>query len=168
MINLAKRPDDTASHQEVDRIVLSELSQAGIEPEGPFEFLRKRGEVPSAYVGNLCMWGFERFWTYWVAKGPGVPPDEAQAFHEKWGRVVRVEGHCGCPSPLEWCKGFAVNSYHIDTQEGLNAFAALLRSIYVEKVEEPPAPPEPTRTLKGKLSQTIVRPVYPVNLEDET
>jgi hypothetical protein len=76
------------------------------------------------------MWEFRRLWTYWAAKGPGIPPDLAQGFHQTWGKQVRVAGHCGCPSPLEWCEGFAVGSYHIDTQDGLNAFVALLKSIH--------------------------------------
>jgi hypothetical protein len=32
---------------------------------------------------------------------------------------------------LKWCHGFAIGSQHIDTQEGLNAFAELLREIRI-------------------------------------
>jgi hypothetical protein len=42
-----------------------------------------------------------------------------------------IEGHCGCPSPLEYCHGFAVGSYHIDTPIGLKAFVGLLDKIYI-------------------------------------
>jgi hypothetical protein len=42
---------------------------------------------------------------------------------------VRVEGHGGCPSPLEYCKGFAVGLYHVDTQKGLNALAQVIKNI---------------------------------------
>lgn len=135
--NLARAKEDIESWTEVDEQVLKELKEAGIEYSAAFEFLRNRGEVPTAYVGYLCLWGFERSWYYWVAKGPGVPPDRAEEFHKKWGREVRVDGHCGCPSPLEWHRGFAVGTYHIDTQEGLNAFADLLGSIYIPKVGGP-------------------------------
>lgn len=119
---------------EVDAQCLRELGAAGVkhEPEEPADWLREKREVPFGYIGTLCGWSFRRAWYYWVAEGPGVPADKAQAFHETWGQQVRVDGHCGCPSPLEWHHGFAVGMYHIDTQEGLNAFAGLLRSIYVE------------------------------------
>lgn len=146
MINLARRKpqvettieliDWTCVCEEVDAIALAELQQAGIKASGPHEWLRTKGEVPFAYVGDLGKWGFQRFWAYWVAEGPGVPPDKAEEFHKAWGQQVRVEGHCGCPSPLEWNRGFAVGSYHIDTQEGLNAFAELLRSIYIPTEEK--------------------------------
>lgn len=115
---------------EVDFICKSELEQANIPIIGPFESMRDRGEVPTAYFGELCMWGFVRNWYYWVAKGPGIPPDRAEELHKDYGTQCRVQGHCGCPSPLEYHHGFAVDLYHIDTQEGLNAFAELLKSIY--------------------------------------
>jgi len=133
--NLARREDDTDSWPVVDEQTRKELAAAGIKAEGPHDFLRRNREVPSGYLGTLCLWSFRRAWYYWVAEGPGVPADKAEEFHKTWGRQVRVAGHCGCPSPLEWHKGFAVGVYHIDTQDGLNAFAGLLRSIYVG--EEP-------------------------------
>lgn len=119
----------TAACRLVDEQVKKELEAAGIKAAHG-EWLRDNREVPAAYLGALCCWGFRRAWYYWVATGPGVPPDKAEAFHKDWGTQVRVDGHCGCPSPAEWFNGFAVGHYHIDTQEGLNAFAALLRSIY--------------------------------------
>lgn len=129
--NLARHRDDTSCYAEVDAQVKSELEQAGIKAVGPHEWLRENKEVPAAYIGELCMWGFKRAWYYWVAEGPGIPPDKAQEFWEEWGTQVRTEGHGGCPSPLEYRQGFAVSMYHIDTLEGLVAFADLLRSIYV-------------------------------------
>lgn len=129
--NLARRRGDTASYAEVDEQAQRELTTAGILAVGPHEWLRENSEVPAAYIGELCMWSFHRAWYYWIAKGPGIPSDKAEEFHQTWGTQVRVDGHCGCPSPLEWCHGFAVGHYHIDTQEGLTAFAELLRNIYV-------------------------------------
>lgn len=125
---------DPAIFAEVDAACKAELEAAGI-PLGGAEFIRHSAgggfrEVPTKHVGSHCLWGFRRAWYYWVATGPGVPPDKAEEFHRDWGTQVRVEGHCGCPSPLEFCHGFAVGQYHIDTQEGLNAFAAMIRSIY--------------------------------------
>jgi len=118
----------------IDETVLAELAAAGIKAEG-LEYLRGNlGEVPTQYVGSLCLWTFKRAWYYWVAEGPGVPPAKAEPFHQTWGKQVRVAGHCGCPSPREIHRGFAVGLYHIDSQEGLNAFAELLRSIYIERL----------------------------------
>lgn len=76
------------------------------------------------------MWQFERAWYYWRASGPGLPVEIAERLHAKHGQVVRVGGHCGCPSPREWYKGFGVGLYHIDTQDGLNALADALRIVY--------------------------------------
>jgi hypothetical protein len=45
---------------------------------------------------------------------------------------VRVAGHCGCPSPLEWYKGLAVGNYHVDSPEGLKALADTIKGL-VEK-----------------------------------
>lgn len=138
--NLARSRDATDEAKRlVDETVHAELTAAGIKAEGPHEFLRDNREVPAAYMGSLCLWGFRRAWYYWVATGPGVPADRAEEFHKTWGTQCRVDGHCGCPSPLESKHGFAIGMYHIDTQEGLNAFAELLKSIYVEpeKAEVP-------------------------------
>ncbi len=115
----------------VDQVVYAELKEADIPIIGPHEFLRHNREVPTAYMGELAMWGFRRAWYYWTAEGPGIPADKAEEFHKDWGTQCRVEGHCGCPSPLEWRHGFAIGSYHIDTQEGLNAFVKLLKPIYI-------------------------------------
>lgn len=142
--NLARSPEkrgDPAVCDGVDRTVSAELAQAGIPPEGLEALRRFNGEVPTKYVGSLYGWGFKRAWYYWVADGPGIPPDVAEYFHQTWGQEVRVAGHCGCPSPIEWFHGFAVGSYHIDTQAGLNAFANLLRSLYRSHHATPsPAP----------------------------
>lgn len=136
--NLARHVESgsmIAVFSEVDTQVAKELTEAGATEENCLEmnFGRKSGgtfkEVPTKHIGIAHGWSFERGWYYYVAKGPGIPPDIAEEFHKTWGTQVRVEGHCGCPSPLEWAHGFAIGSYHIDTQEGLNAFVALLATI---------------------------------------
>lgn len=108
----------------------AELTEAGIPVFRLPESLRDTmGEVQSIVVGDLCGWEFKRAWYYWVAKGPGIPPEDAEALHATHGQDVRVAGHCGCPSPLEWYEGFAVPLYHIDTQEGLNALANTIKTV---------------------------------------
>lgn len=132
MQNLACHNPTPADIDRVTAAARAELEAAGIEVVEMAIFAEGR-EVPSRAVGQLSMWGFRRSWYYWVATGPGIPPEIAMRLHEKHGTSVRVDGHCGCPSPREWFKGFAVGCYHVDTQEGLNALADTIRSINVEK-----------------------------------
>ncbi len=124
-INPEKNPELIVRN---DDIVKSELELAGMQIE-TFDVLRE-GEVHTAHIGCYCGWTFKRAWRYYIAKGFGIPNDKAEEFHQIWGKQVRVDGHCGCPSPTEWYMGFTGNLYHIDKQEGLNAFARLLESIY--------------------------------------
>ena len=137
--NLARRrPASAKETSEVTEVCSAELKTAGISiHRWPTAV---SGEVPSMVVGGQSGWHFERRWYYWSAEGPGIPPDIAERLHAKHGKDVRVEGHCCCPSPLEWRKGFAIGSYHIDTQEGLNAFADCLRSIY-DPAKDPESKP---------------------------
>lgn len=128
--NLARgfdaKPED---HPDVDESIRKELTEAGIEISDLPNI--NKGEVPtSVFCGHAHRWIFQRAWYYYIAKGDGIPPDVAEEFHKTWGTQVRVNGHCGCPSPLESSEGFAVSSYHIDTQEGLNAFVKLLSTIH--------------------------------------
>lgn len=125
--NLARGKATPEVFAEVTAIAEAELIAAGIKYT-PMPF--GRGEVPSGAFGSLSMWAFERRWYYWSATGPGLPVDVAEKLHESHGRQVRVAGHCACPSPREWYKGFGVGSYHIDTPEGLKALADALLSVY--------------------------------------
>ena len=123
MINYAGRSD-------VDEQIADELRLAGIEVQRLPEVCRENHpEMRTIVLGALGPWHFERAWYYWVARGPGIPPAEAEALHAAHGKVVRVDGHCGAPSPREWFKGFAVGHYHVDTQEGLGALADTIRAI---------------------------------------
>jgi hypothetical protein len=116
-----------AGRENIDDLLTAELKTAGIEVV-QYEFLRDTcGEVKTSVRGQLHRWTFTRAWYYWMASGPGLPPNYATPLHEVHGQEVRVGGHCGCPSPLEWCKGFAVDSYHVDTPTGLKALADALK-----------------------------------------
>jgi len=118
---------------EVNAGVRAALEEAGCEV---CDLKTRRGEVATTLVGFAHRWTFKRAWYYYIADGPGVPPDVAEAFHQEWGTQCRVDGHCCCPSPLEWFEGFAVGAYHIDTQEGLNAFVKMLATVHKPKVED--------------------------------
>lgn len=113
--------------EEKDIELTKELEEAGIEIH-KYDFLRDKGEVKTQVRGNLFNWSFERAWYYWMASGPGIPPQYANKLHEQHGSDVRVNGDCSCPSPKQM-RGFAVGNYHVDTQEGLNALAKTLRQI---------------------------------------
>jgi hypothetical protein len=135
--NLARHNPSEKDKQEIDDVCIKELETAGIKVINR-EFLREmNGEVPTKIRGELSRrWVFQRAWYYWIAEGPGIPPDYAMKLHEAHGTEVRVDGHCGCPSPLEWFKGFAVGHYHVDTQEGLKALADTIKQIVLDaKVE---------------------------------
>lgn len=120
-----------AGRRDVDDAITEELKLAGIEVFKLPEFMRENHpEMRTVVMGELYKWDFERAWYYWIAKGPGIPLKEAMGLHKKFGKVVRVDGHCMCPSPLEWNHGFATGLYHVDTQEGLNALANVIKSIY--------------------------------------
>lgn len=126
--NLARRDPSEEEIAVITEICRSELEAAGIETH-TFGTLLSPSEVPSKCIGGLAGWTFKRAWYYWTASGPGLPPDYAERLHATHGKEVRVEGHCGCPSPSDWAKGFAIGSYHIDTGEGLKALADTLRSV---------------------------------------
>lgn len=136
--NLARRDPTDAEVEAITATCKAELEAAGITAN-VWSWFEPRGEVPSKCVGTLSGWKFERAWYYWQASGDGIPPDIAERLHASHGRDVRVEGHCGCPSPLEWAHGFAIGSYHVDTPEGLKALADTLRSICDEDAALHPA-----------------------------
>jgi len=115
--------------QIVKQELIDELTQAGIYAHD-FGFLINDGEVKSPICGVLGSWSFKRAWYYWVAEGDGLPVDDAMKLHEYYGKVVRVDGDCTGPSPLERFRGFGVGSYHVDSQAGLKALADCIRSVY--------------------------------------
>lgn len=127
--NLARRNPTEEDIKRVTAICEAELEAAGIEPHIWSFLVNKDAEVPSRCVGSLSRWVFKRAWYYWIAEGAGIPPDIAERLHATHGSQVRVEGHCACPSPREWLKGFAVGSYHVDTPEGLKALADTIKSV---------------------------------------
>lgn len=133
--NLAIHPNDKGEWNvellnHIDEVAHAELRGAAIAVTS-WEMLRK-GEVPTKHVGHHARWTFHRAWKYWIAEGPGIPPEAAEKFNECWGLECRVEGFAGGISPVEMNRGFAVSLYHIDTQAGLRAFRCiLLDSIYL-------------------------------------
>ena len=115
-----------AGRNDIVEELKQELVEAGIEPHSLY---LHGGEVQTKIFGFLGPWKFTRAWYYWIAEGDGIPPDIAEELYKTHGKVVRVGGHCGCLSPHEWFKGFAVGHYHVDTPEGLKALADTIQQI---------------------------------------
>ena len=111
-----------------DEVLEKELLEAGIDIH-KLPIILSNSEVPSKLIGGIEKWSFRRAWYYWVAEGPGISLEDATDLFNTHGKEVRTDGHCGCPSPKEWNKNFAPGMYHVDTQEGLNALAAMIRKI---------------------------------------
>ena len=122
MINLAGVKD-------ADRYIAEELYLAGIHASekkivsiaqgsnwATYEN-GERSEVPYSIMGDLDGWVFRRAWYYYMVSCPdglGLAYDVAVKLHEKkypidherydiLGKVIRVDGDCGCPHPNE-CK----------------------------------------------------------------
>jgi hypothetical protein len=118
---------------ETDKILAAELDMAGIthnpQEESCVRLITKGHEVETGVMGFWNGWKFERAWYYWVCTGPGIPLKEAELLHAKFGKDVRVDGDCSCPSPRERFKGLACGSYHVDSQAGLNALAATIKGL---------------------------------------
>lgn len=126
---------DHLSPEEADDIPAAELKAAGIKVEKLDWVLNKNSEVRTRIVGSLHGWIFKRAWYYWICNGPGIELGCATALHEKFGKTVRVDGDCSCPSPLKRFKGFACGHYHVDDAEGLKALADVIRLI-TERAED--------------------------------
>lgn len=142
-------PNKAGNHADTDAILQAELAAAGIdwprfEPDVAEVMREMSGEVKTSVYGHLHGWTFKRAWYYWTAEGPGIDVDTAEALHATHGQVVRVAGHCGCPSPREWFKGLACGSYHVDSPEGLKALADTIKALVAKSAAVLPAPePEP-------------------------
>jgi len=127
-----------AGMDDIDELLVEELTAAGIGPVKLPEIFRDRHpEMRTIVIGDMGSWEFKRNWNYWIAQGPGIPPKYANALHALHGKYVRVDGHCGCPSPFEWFHGFAVGHYHVDTATGLKALADTIKLVVEDAKNEP-------------------------------
>jgi len=128
--NLASKTYNPAT----DDVIREELAFAGIPPYDGYEEdfilnLTEKSEVQTKVIAFWNLWEFRRAWRYWVCTSKyGLPLEYALPLHLNFGREVRVDGDCGCHSP-ETRMGFGITCYHIDTAEGLKAFADTLKKI---------------------------------------
>jgi len=130
-----------AGRFECDYYIKLELMLAGIDVVP----VKAGGEVPYHFKGKLGKFSFSRAWYYWVVNGP-VPLSLANKMYEdeEGKKTIRVQGDCGCPPPEEWARPESkdrkinwkengiepvINTYHIDSWQGLKFFADTVREI---------------------------------------
>ena len=158
--NLAKKTNfpNMAGIEDCDKYIEKELLEAGIqitsahenwikkevyyrlvinEHIGDYEHHRyiyfNKNEVPYHIKGTLGSFIFERAWYYYRVHGFVPIRIAKQIYNNPIGkRDIRAYGHCGCIKP----KGKEVDSYHIDSQEGLNLFVKFIKKIIEEKKNE--------------------------------
>ncbi|MGB0972129.1 MAG: hypothetical protein ACPGVG_14395, partial [Mycobacterium sp.] len=90
-------------------------------------------EVRSRIQGQLGEFHFRRCWYYWSVCGP-MPLDVARRIHQQAGDTVRTAGYAGGIDPDVWAewpcpdrpKETHVDSYHVDSQEGLDLLARFI------------------------------------------
>lgn len=104
----------------------AELVAAGI----PVVAFARYGECKVDVIGVLHGWVFDRRWYYWAASSAtGSEIDTAAAsvvrFDDEHGASVRAHGYAG-GGALSMCE--SVCTFHIDTADGLRAFAEFLNS----------------------------------------
>lgn len=130
--NLARKIENCDDQMifELEETIRKELTEAGINVV-EIPCIAPNGEVPTRYCGCIGQgykeWRFNRMWTYWVAKGPAIPPEDAKRLNEKFNDIIRVEGCAGGMG----VSGFGVGLYHIDNAQGLKALADLIKEIMV-------------------------------------
>lgn len=104
----------------------AELVAAGI----PVVTFARYGECKVDVIGVLHGWVFDRRWYYWSASAStGSEIDTASAsvvrFDDEHGARVRAHGYAGGGA---LSMGPSVRTFHIDTADGLLAFAEFLNS----------------------------------------
>lgn len=123
-----------AGHPQATEFIAIELQKAGI----PIEMLNAPwGEPRATLGGRLGKFRFRRGWVYWIvddaemteahARQINAEPRESQdatkySGGNTWGGVIRVDGFAGGRSV-----GGPVDTWHIDTPDGLAYFADRLR-----------------------------------------
>ena len=146
-----------AGQTDTDDAIAFELEDAGIEVHR-LELLRKTsGEVKTSVRGELHGWSFTRAWRYWIAEGPGIELAAADALYAAHPETVRIDGHCGCPSPREWFKGLAVGHYHVDSPAGLKGLADTIKAL----VARPATPAPRTDSDEGRAGAILAEACKP-------
>ena len=155
MMNLAGKTPEFVRH-----VFGRELEKAGVPI---FSQPCSSGEVMQDIVGVMEFAGgqrvtFRRAWYYvMVSATQKVPQAVAAKLNKKWSAEVRVEGYAGGKEADQ-----DVDSWHVDTQEGLNALATMFRENYgFPKKVQPLVPDE--GILKGMETRIFQADVYMIS-----
>jgi len=102
MKNLACNNPSLEQVEASNASVLEEMEQAGIIPViHPSRVTHS--EVPTMFTGKAGNIMFKRAWYYWVISGLIPLATAEKLYNNPIGKKdVRVQGHCGCPPPIEW------------------------------------------------------------------
>lgn len=140
-----------SKHTEVPYSIIGVMGNWYTEEDLFVDF--KQIKTPEKYK-DFYRFVFTRAWYYWVVSGPVPLIAAMEMYADEYGkRDVRVDGHCGCPSPdqqmeisgrYNWAHPYdgvyaqesgylSVNIYHIDSQIGLNIFADTMRKYGLDK-----------------------------------
>ena len=137
-MSITHHPSDKQGEvlRRLDNQVKEELLQAKIEIHeySCFRYFDKDSfkEVPTAIVGILNNWKFDRRWRYWAVEGPGLSLEDAMPLFFQHGEDCRAYGHAGGENPLQLGKGDSVDVYHVDSQEALNALVHALQKSHLD------------------------------------
>lgn len=104
-----------------------ELTHAGIEVVTHDEVI-PHPEVFTRVSGKLGTWTLQRHWRYWRAHSEeGLELALADRLFAFLGSKARAGGDGACREPKTWAEDGRVKHYDLDSQDGLNAFAATIR-----------------------------------------
>jgi len=121
---------DLSGVVDCDVYIRQELEEAGIEVE---EIKKIHTRIPSSLIGKIGAWTLWRRRVSWRASacvGDGIPKEYAEDLNDYYFEVIRVGGMSdGCEVHEYASDRGTIGRYHIDTQEGLNAFADLVRHL---------------------------------------
>ena len=100
MKNLCCRTPDAEAILDINRNIVSELTEAGFLIDVIPNEQDINPEVPTNLIGRLKGFTATRAWTYWVVEGK-LDMDSAREIYESpcGKRSVRAGGDCGCEPP---------------------------------------------------------------------
>ena len=112
----------------IQKTIRIELREADVE-EKLLECFPEHSEVPYKVYGEYKHYKFYRGWCYWIVKGDTSHDIAKIIYSDMVGREsIRTNGWAGNRDPSEFC---IINTYHIDTQEGLNRFVNIIKQYIV-------------------------------------
>ena len=90
-----------AGDKDCDQYIRDELTRCKIDI---IESPKSNGhEVNAKLTGKLGEFTFKRDWYYWVVSGPMPIEVARELYADPVGKTdIRVDGHCGCPSPDDY------------------------------------------------------------------